>query len=153
MSALDVDALARAIHTTKGGGPFGVEGDCECRGDAEAIVAEYARLAEPRPSDGQGFELATVVIEELRDEYRRQGRPTPGLDRVLETRARLAESRRSDGLAAALRTYSLHELDGHDECDLSACQVAAVRLALPDGAYSAALGHGDIAAALAEARS
>lgn len=43
----EIDDLARAIHETKGGGPFGIEGSCECREDAEAIVqALAARLRE-----------------------------------------------------------------------------------------------------------
>jgi hypothetical protein len=53
----------------------------------------------------------------------------------------------TDDLAAALDRYALHSLDGHDECGPD-CEVAAVRLALPDAAYSAAIAHGDIALAL-----
>lgn len=53
-----------------------------------------------------------------------------------------------DPLREALDRYSMHELDGHDECEPNDCEVAAVRLALPAGAYAAAIGHGDIRAAL-----
>jgi hypothetical protein len=46
---LRVDALARAIHATKGGGPFGVEGDCECQSDAAVLAGEYVRQAAKDP--------------------------------------------------------------------------------------------------------
>lgn len=52
------------------------------------------------------------------------------------------------GLTEALDRYALHSLDGHDECAPD-CEIAAVRLALPNEAYAAAISHGDVAAALA----
>lgn len=38
-----VDRVAHILHDMKGGGPFGVEGSCECRTDAETLAAALAK--------------------------------------------------------------------------------------------------------------
>jgi hypothetical protein len=43
IARLNVDALARELHATKGGGPFGVEGDCECEAQIRDALTEALR--------------------------------------------------------------------------------------------------------------
>jgi hypothetical protein len=73
MSALDVERLARAIHTTKGGGPFGVEGDCECLDDAEAIAGEYTPetlvAEQPAPVPNETRPIWQLVIDDMRAKH------------------------------------------------------------------------------------
>jgi len=51
-----VERAARALHERKGGGPFGVEGDCECMEDAAAALDAALAATESAESREAGHE-------------------------------------------------------------------------------------------------